>query len=121
MFVFLQRLAHIMAERKRRVELQHKFENLQKEVGQTQMSKRSTLTQVRNQQKDQLSCQVNGFRMNTGCVLLQALELIQELRITEDALKRTKRRLKRRRDEYVSMLVPSAGLNRNRVTTSLQE
>lgn len=52
---------------------------------------------------------------------LQAVELIQELRSTETDLKKTKRRLKRRRDEYMSILVASAGLNRNQVTKSLQE
>ncbi|XP_017293151.1 MAX dimerization protein MGA a isoform X2 [Kryptolebias marmoratus] len=75
---------HNMNERRRRVQLQRRFSSLRKEMGHTEdkLSKVSTLT--------------------------KAAKLIRELRCTEDALRRKKRRLRKRRDKYLSLLDPSA-------------
>lgn len=50
-----------------------------------------------------------GWRVTSGAVCLQAVEVIQELRRKESQLKRKKRRLRRRRDEYLWSVAPSAG------------
>lgn len=50
-----------------------------------------------------------GWRVTSGAVCLQAVEVIQELRRKESQLKRKKRRLRRRRDEYLWSIAPSAG------------
>lgn len=112
-FVLTQRLNHNMLEKQRRSQMKHRFSLLKKEVGHDHMSKQSTLMKVRNQQRPDVS-QLHARRVNSGCGLLQATELIGKLLRREQALKRRKRRLKRRRDEYMSLLVPSSGLNRNR-------
>ncbi|MEQ2246005.1 hypothetical protein ILYODFUR_033855 [Ilyodon furcidens] len=52
-----------------------------------------------------------GMKTITACVFLQAVELIQELRSSEEDLKRKKRSLKRSRAVYLSILGQSAGLN----------
>ncbi|XP_067335658.1 MAX dimerization protein MGA a isoform X2 [Channa argus] len=77
------RLLHNVLERKRRVQMKQLFEGLRTELGQSQekTSKISTLE--------------------------KAVQVIQELKMSERHLERTKRRLKKQRDEYLSTITPT--------------
>ncbi|XP_072221389.1 MAX dimerization protein MGA a isoform X4 [Leuresthes tenuis] len=75
---------HNVHEKNRRVQLRQKFSALMREVVQT------------------------GEKMSRICTLQRAVKMIQELRWTDRALRRKTRRLRRRRDEYLSVLAPSA-------------
>ncbi|MEQ2213974.1 hypothetical protein XENOCAPTIV_024909 [Xenoophorus captivus] len=78
-----------MNERKLRAQIQQMLRELQKEVVPT----------------------TTNNKMSKISILKKAVELIQELRSSEEDLKRKKRSLKRSRAVYLSILGQSAGLN----------
>ncbi|KAK2826846.1 hypothetical protein Q5P01_021060 [Channa striata] len=84
------RLLHNVLERKRRVLLNQLFEGLRTELGQSQekTSKISTLE--------------------------KAVQVIQQLKMTETHLEGTKRKLMKQRDEYLSTITPTTVLDKSR-------
>ncbi|XP_026195007.1 MAX dimerization protein MGA a isoform X3 [Anabas testudineus] len=79
------RLLHNVLERKRRVQMKQLFEALKREVGLSH-EKTSKITTLR-----------------------KAMQMIDELRMTDRCLERKKRRLMKRRDEYLSTIAPTTG------------
>ncbi|XP_071354656.1 MAX dimerization protein MGA a isoform X2 [Trachinotus anak] len=92
----VRRHIHNVLERRRRVKMLQLFDGLRREVG------------LSNNKTSKIS------------TLNQAVKIIQDLRTSETDLKRKKRRLMKRRDEYLSTLAPPTGKSEQRVLRKLQ-
>ncbi|XP_022621822.1 MAX gene-associated protein [Seriola dumerili] len=86
---------HNVLERRRRGRMLHLFQGLRREVG------------------------LNYNKTSKISTLNKAVQLIQELRTTESDLQKKKRRLMKRREEYLSTLVPPTDKSRESGTGTL--
>ncbi|XP_039992476.1 MAX dimerization protein MGA a isoform X3 [Xiphias gladius] len=80
---------HNMLEKKRRVRMLQLFDGLRREVG------------------------LSDEKTSKISTLKKAVQMIQELRATETDLKKNKRRLMKRRDEYLSTIAPTTDKSRH--------
>ncbi|XP_056248740.1 MAX dimerization protein MGA a isoform X5 [Seriola aureovittata] len=91
----VRRHIHNVLEKRRRGRMLHLFEGLRREVG------------------------LNYDKTSKISTLNKAVQLIQELKTTESDLQKKKRRLMKRREEYLSTLVPTTDKSRESGTGTL--